>query len=266
MTASSKGGPGAGASKKSAANKGGPGAGASKKSAARAKSAAMREEQLRKQRRTERLVRGGVAAAVVLAIVIVFIVVQANRSQVDEGATRPAGISEAGGGFAYGADSGSAPTLDIWGDFQCPFCKQFEEQSGETINQLADEGKVRVVFHPVSFIGAESKAAANAFGCAIDEGRGEEFIPAVYAEQRAENSGVFTEDKLIAIGGSVGASGDAFESCVQDNSYAVWVDDVAARANDTGITQTPTVQLEGETLTDLSPEGIEKAINDATAQ
>jgi len=264
MTASNKGGPGAGPSKKSAASKGSPGA--SKKSAARAKAAAMREEQLRKQRRTERLVRGGVAAAVVLAIVIVFIVVQANRSQVDEGAARPAGISEAGGGFAYGAESGSAPTLDIWGDFQCPFCKQFEEQSGETINQLADEGMVRVVFHPVSFIGAESKTAANAFGCAIDEDKGEEFIPAAYAEQRAENSGVFTEDKLIAIGDSVGASGDAFDSCVQDNSYAEWVDDVAARANDTGITQTPTVKLDGETLSDLSPAGIEKAIDDAAAQ
>jgi protein-disulfide isomerase len=254
MTASSKGTSSKGAPKKSQ----------SPKDAARAKAAAMREEQMRKQRKTERMIRAGVAAAIVLALVIVGIVVQTQRSSVDEGTDRPEAISEAGGGFVYG-NPDSAVTVDVWADFQCPYCKQFEEQTGATVNQLAADGKAKIVFHPLSFIGEESKTAANALGCAIDEGKGQEFIPAVFAAQGAENSGVFTDARLIEIGESVGASGDDFSSCVTDEKYASWVSDVSAKGNDEGVRATPTVKVNGEQLTDLSPAGLEKAVNDAAA-
>ena len=254
MTASSKGTPSKGAAKQSQ----------SPKNAARAKAAAMREEQLRKQRKTERMIRAGVAAAIVLAIVIVGIVVQTQRSKVDEGTDRPEAISQAGGGFVYG-NADSPVTVDIWADFQCPYCKQFEEQTGATVSQLADAGEAKIVFHPLSFIGEESKTAANALGCAVDEGKGQEFIPAVFAAQGAENSGVFTDEKLLEIGNSVGATGDDFTSCVKDGKYASWVADVSAKGNDEGVRSTPTVKVNGQQLTDLSPAGLEKADNYAAA-
>jgi protein-disulfide isomerase len=247
-----------------ASSKGAPKQGTSRKDAARAKAAAMREEQLRKQRKTERLIRAGVAAAIVLAIVIVGIVVQTQRSSVDEGTARPEGITDAGGGFVYG-NADSAVTMDVWADFQCPYCKAFEEQSGATVNQIAADGEAKIVFHPLSFIGPESKAAANAFGCAIDEGKGQEFIPAVFAAQGAENSGVFTDEKLIQIGESVGASGSDFESCVKDEKYGNWVSDVAAKGNEEGVRSTPTIKVNGEQISDLSPAGLEKAVTDAAA-
>jgi protein-disulfide isomerase len=247
-----------------ASSKGAPKQNMSRKEAARAKAAAMREEQLRKQRKTERLIRAGVAAAIVLAIVIVGIVVQTQRSSVEESTARPEGITEAGGGFVYG--NADAPvTMDIWADFQCPYCKAFEEQSGATVNQLAADGKAKIVFHPLSFIGPESKAATNAFGCAIDEGRGQEFIPAVFVAQGAENSGVFTDERLIEIGNSVGATGDDFASCVKDEKYGNWVSDVAAKGNEAGVRSTPTIQVDGEKISDLSPAGLEKAVADASS-
>jgi protein-disulfide isomerase len=155
--------------------------------------------------------------------------------------------------------------MDVWADFQCPYCKAFEEQSGATVNQIAADGEAKIVFHPLSFIGPESKTAANAFGCAIDEGKGQEFIPAVFAAQGAENSGVFTDEKLIQIGESVGASGSDFESCVKDEKYGNWVSDVAAKGNEEGVRSTPTVKVNSEQISDLSPAGLEKAVTDAAA-
>ncbi len=51
-------------------------------------------------------------------------------------------------------------TIAYWFDFQCPFCRRFEENSLPTIvNDYVKTGKVRVVFKDFQFLGPDSQDA-----------------------------------------------------------------------------------------------------------
>ncbi len=219
------------------------------KKAARQRAAEMREEQARRDRQRERWFRIGIAVAIVVALVIVGIVVQMNRAETDPEAALPQGVSEPTGGVPVG--SASAPvTVDVWLDLQCPFCAQFEATNAATLEQLAADGDAQVIYHPLSFIGEESERAANAYGCAVDEGVGQEFLTAVFAAHPGENTGFYTNEQLIEIGSDVGATGDEFEQCVNDDTYGAWVSNVAGSMSDAGVTGTPTVFIDGERVGD----------------
>lgn len=56
------------------------------------------------------------------------------------------------------------------------------------IEDLVRNNEAKVVYHMTSFLGQESKRAANAAYCAVDEGRFIEFHRAIYDVQGTENS------------------------------------------------------------------------------
>lgn len=52
-------------------------------------------------------------------------------------------------------------TIAFWGDFQCPFCKQFETATlPQIIKEYVDTGKAKVVFMDFAFLGNDSTTAA----------------------------------------------------------------------------------------------------------
>ena len=97
----------------------------SDRSEARATARELREAEARRERRREQLIRISVLAAVAVAILVVGVVVFANRSQEDSSAPLPAGVTEPAGGIVIGEESAPV-TIDLWIDFQCPFCRDFE--------------------------------------------------------------------------------------------------------------------------------------------
>ena len=51
------------------------------------------------------------------------------------------------------SSSGDGPVeVDLWEDFQCPSCKAFEAQFGETLRDKVDSGDVTMTIHPLSFL------------------------------------------------------------------------------------------------------------------
>jgi protein-disulfide isomerase len=53
-------------------------------------------------------------------------------------------------------------TLAYWADYQCPFCKKFEEEVlPSIISKYVDTGKVKVVFKDFAFLGNDSIDAAS---------------------------------------------------------------------------------------------------------
>ena len=58
----------------------------------------------------------------------------------------------------------TGPTVDLYEDFQCPICKQFEEKSGDLVKRLAGEGKIKVNFHLLGFVNPEGSVRAAAAG------------------------------------------------------------------------------------------------------
>jgi protein-disulfide isomerase len=141
------------------------------------------------------------------------------------------------------------PVVDIYEDFQCPICQQFEGLNGKYISSLVTEKKAAVNFHVLSFIGQESVRAANAAACANDEGKFVNFHLALYANQPAtENSGTLTSDRLIEIGKSAGLDSDSFKSCVKDMKYEGWVAKSTEAGSKAGVNSTPTVFVGGKEI------------------
>jgi protein-disulfide isomerase len=58
--------------------------------------------------------------------------------------------------------SPTAPvTMAVWFDYQCPFCKQFEQTvTPELIKNYVEAGKLRIVFKDFQFLGEDSMTAA----------------------------------------------------------------------------------------------------------
>lgn len=248
------------------------------KAAIRARAKEMREQQARQQRRREQLLRFGIGAAVLAAVVVVGIAIQAGRSGddgdsggsgdsgglvvVESSVDVPAARDDGGTGITLG-DESAPVTVDIWVDFSCPHCKDFEAANGETIDELAASGDAAFVYHPASFITPESATAANAFACSVDAGGASSFLRTAYANQ--EN---YSDDDLVAMGEAVGITDAAFASCVRDNTYGDWVSSVQDGMGEAGIEATPTVFVNGELREDLTaatPDDLRAAVEEAAA-
>ena len=164
--------------------------------------------------------------------------------------TIPAVASEANGyAISFNTELTGVPVLDIYEDFQCPVCMEFETVNMKYIESLITEKKATIHYHLLSFLGDESVRAANASACAADQGKFIQFHNGLYANQpRSENSGEWSNDRLIEIGANVGVSGDKFESCVNNLEYEGWVAKSAEAAAKSNVNSTPTVFVNGKEI------------------
>jgi protein-disulfide isomerase len=159
----------------------------------------------------------------------------------------PANVNAAGDGVVVG----DGPiVIDAYEDFQCPFCRMFEEQSGATLRQLAIEHVASVVYHPLAFLDAASTTqyssrAASASGCAADAGRFAEFHDILYINQPPEGTAGLSDKQLIELGTSLGIDDPDFPRCVAAHAYLPWTAYVTASAIARGVQGTPTVLVNG---------------------
>ena len=151
-------------------------------------------------------------------------------------------------------NQGAPLKLSIWEDFQCPVCKQFEASLGSYVEDLVKNGEAEVAFHTASFLGPESRRAANAGFCAADEGRFLDFHKAMYVIQSPiENSGFWNPENLIRIGEKVGITSESFATCVREDAKRDLVDTVADSMTKYGVEGTPTVFINGKEWQRTSP-------------
>jgi protein-disulfide isomerase len=185
--------------------------------------------------------------AVVVGIMVVPTVLSKTKSVSQE---IPSTVSaENGYAIAFNTDLTGVPVIDIYEDFQCPICQQFEGLNGKYINSLITDKKATVKFHSLSFIGPESVRAANAGACANDENKFVDFHLGLYANQpSSENSGAWSNDRLIEIAKAVGISGNTFTECVKSAKYQGWVGKVAEAGSKAGVNSTPTVFVNGKEI------------------
>ena len=184
----------------------------------------------------------------ILAIMVIPKVISSQKSNVT--AAIPSSGSKADGyGVVFNGGLSGVPTVDVWEDFQCPVCQQFESLNGNYIESLITEKKAKVIFHPLSFIGQESVIAANAAACSDDEGKYVAFHKALYNNQSAtENSGKWTADYMVMLGESLGITSSKFASCVKNGDYAGWVTNVAQDGATKNINSTPTIFVNGKEI------------------
>jgi protein-disulfide isomerase len=222
----------------------------------------VREQLARERRRRRTVLSTAVAVAVLVIAGMVGWSVVAGRDRAD-GPTPPGAVA-GGTGFARG----SGPvTVDVYSDFLCPNCRNFEQQAGATLDGLVAANRITLVYHPIAILDrlsttAYSTRSAAAAGAAAEGGKFWEFAKALYQQQPAEGGPGLADDKLVEMGRSVGL-GDDFADKVRGGTYRAWVTRATESAAREGYNSTPTVVVAGKRLDLPSPAGITAAVEAA---
>ncbi|GAA3564639.1 hypothetical protein GCM10022419_051620 [Nonomuraea rosea] len=201
-----------------------------------------------------------VAVAIACAAIVVLGVLAFSEPGASSEGVRLA--RQVDGSMVLGARGSDAPVLDVYEDFDCPVCKDMHTKVDSTIQRLAKDGKVKIVFHPVTIFQDEpmrsnSIRAAAAARC-VPEENWLAFRDQLYDLQPAphgEASG-FTVAELVQAARKAGASVD---ECVTSQSYAEQHLTETAKVRLEG---TPTVLLDGQLLGNevFDPQALERAI------
>ncbi len=196
------------------------------------------------------------SVAVVAVLVIAGLVGYTTLSEQDKATTgalvTPASAVDDGTAFAVGT---GPVTVDVYEDFMCPICNNFEKQSGATLKQLITDKKITMRYHPVSILDDASNGtqystrAAGAAAAAADEGKFTEFHDVLYANQPEENSDGLGNDKIIELAKSVGLTSDKFATAVNAGTYKPWATKVTETFSSRGFDGTPTIVINGTKLT-----------------
>lgn len=173
----------------------------------------------------------GIAAAAVLAIALVLGIVLTGSSDDDAAADGDDEVSseanipeERDGVVAVQGNEDADVTIDVYADYLCPACQQFEEAFGEQIEEYVEAGQLQVRNYLVPMLAERSNPqgysldAANAAVCAADE---EEFTPyhqTLFAEQPGPND-VYGTGELVELGQDLGITGEQFTTCVTEGTY-----------------------------------------------
>ena len=253
---------------------------AERRAAARAKAQALREEQERRERRlkiTRRaLLGGGVVAAVGATAALV---IASRRDNVAGDPRIPKGVGD-DGSLTYGAamTPGSvnegAPVLDVYFDYACHFCANFDTLHADEISRLVKDGKITLALHPCKILGQDwTDIVMNAMGVVLD--RQPEVALAFHNAALALFSEIFasrdagrqTVDELADTAKKAGVSQDvvkAFEKAVKDNSYGKWTEAGTNAFRDKKLSATPTVFL-ADTQLNLQAIATATALTEAVA-
>jgi protein-disulfide isomerase len=220
------------------------------------KARAVRDAERRAARRKQRLVVGGVVVAVLVLAAVIGIVVNSSRSGNKGPVTIPGTAVTTGSPVAQSGiliGQASAPvTLDLYEDFNCPICGQFEKAFGSSITDMIHQNKIAVRYHMLSFIddhngGTYSHRSSGAFAAADTYGTPEQALAlhsALYANQPDESSSTgLPNTKIISLASDAGITSQQFVDAVTKNSFASWVQRVADDGSKAGVTGTPTIYV-----------------------
>jgi protein-disulfide isomerase len=169
------------------------------------------------------------------------------------------GPGTSGKGVTVGK-AGAKVNIDLYLDFRCPHCAEFEEATGATVDKLVQDGTATLTYWPLGFVNPDaSPRLANAFAAAAANGKALSFADEMYGDF----SKSWTTDQLMELGKQLGIGDAKFQQAVQDNTYAGWLDSVSKASDDRGVTGTPTVYVNDKQLDadQLTAEGLQKAVD-----
>jgi protein-disulfide isomerase len=242
---------------------------------AREKAAQMRAEAARKEaRRRSFLIAAVVAVVLVVAVGVTVIVRQAQHDKAVAAALTPSGTPR-NIGSNFGIATGPATTsagkprvvIDMYEDFQCPICQQFEATDGAALKSWQQAGIVQLVYHPVAFLDRESttnySTRALMAAASVQDSSPKDFQAfhdLLYTNQPEEGTAGLTDTQLADLAAQAGAPRDAVVSALSSQQYKGWTvqrtDEFTKR-----FTGTPTVLVDGK---EVKSDGSATIISPAT--
>ncbi|MEV6911364.1 thioredoxin domain-containing protein [Amycolatopsis sp. NPDC051071] len=221
---------------------------------------------------TKKIVAITVAVVVLAALVIGGVVWTTSSKDSTEGkviqaqsTTSAAGVVEKRDGAVVTVGKPEAPkSIDIYADFLCPICKQFEESYKEQIHEQVDNGTLLVRYHMLPMLNQRSDPpgysldSANASLAAADAGKFLAFHDALFKDQPQEGGRGFDKAQLIKLGQDVGITDPAFVIAINTGIHEQQIKDAYAKiSTDPSLQQdfgsgpgfgTPTVTSNGQVV------------------
>ena len=143
----------------------------------------------------------------------------------------------------------SAPiTLVEFGDFQCPFCREWEQQTYQPL-LAAYPGKIRFVFRdfPLTSIHPNAMPAAEAAQCANEQGQFWSFHDKLFGSE------TLSDDVYKQYAQQLGLDMTKFNDCLSTHKYAQQIQADSDFATNLGINSTPTFFINGLAVIGAQP-------------
>ncbi|RCV49330.1 DsbA family protein [Marinitenerispora sediminis] len=235
----------------------------------------LKQERLKQQQRAKRnrllAIIGAAVAVVALVVGGGYLYMSSQGRSADEwnGALAPQVLQD-DGSVVMAEEGASAPVVEVYADFQCPACRQFETVNADTLKQLAAEGQAIVHYRPVSIFAQQSDpistnslrggAAARA---AADYGRFVQYNDVLFENQPREGQQGFSVEDLKSWGEEVGITDPGFAERVDAENRVVerFVSDYYPELSQKGQAEIPQDELATMTLPDLMAWGDEHGVD-----
>lgn len=189
--------------------------------------------------------------AVVVVGALIALVVWMNQSLGGSGTTPTvAAVNTETGAISVGS---GADEVELWYDYNCPHCQDFEAANSQTLTTLVDDDTITYMLYPVSIMDRASTTqfstrAANATYCVAeaDNTKTMQFVDGVFSNITTADG--LSNDELISLANGLGVTG--IEDCVNNGTYNTFVKNVTTKSlpvnEATGRSGTPTLVINGE--------------------
>lgn len=244
---------------------------AQRRDAARAEALALQKKQQAREKRSRLIVLSALGLGLIILIgAVVMIFMESQKTAMEKVENIPAGVVEdtgipVGAEGVAGTENEGAPTLDVYIDFMCPICGQFEQLNGASITEMREAGDVTLVVHPVSILNRASQGteystrAASAAAWVADRAPEQfsAFHDAMFASQPEEQTPGLSDEQIAQVATQAGVPADVASGIADGDAlstYEEWVEastevagsDPAVINPQTRGMGTPTVLIDGE--------------------
>lgn len=141
-------------------------------------------------------------------------------------------------------------TIEIFADFQCPACINFQNTVGWILESYAASGKVVLQYrqYPLTSIHKNASRDALAALCGAEQGKYMEIKKALYALEEQKSGATVSDDERVEIAVSAGLDGASMKACLESDRYLGQIESDIARGDSLGVQGTPTIFLDGKKL------------------
>lgn len=138
-------------------------------------------------------------------------------------------------------------TMDLWVDYSCPHCQEFEADSNDLLAAKIATGALKVRYHNIQVVTAYGTQAGSAAACVANSAPNQwwAFNAALYANHSSETDG-YKGPELADFATQQGITDADTLSCIRDQRYTTWITDNGTAAGEAGVTSTPTLFFNGQ--------------------
>jgi protein-disulfide isomerase len=217
---------------------------------ARAKAKAMREQHKKGEKRKRAALQFGVGGALVAVVGLVAFalisgankeVVEPKNMAFNDGIKIGTNLEAFTPDYtpAPGEGGANVPNIQVYIDYQCPYCKDFELPNQSQFESWVSKGVATLEMHPISFLDGRgspneySSRAANAAVCVAEYSPNSffKFNSLLFENQPEEGVAGPENDELVQRAKDAGvANADEIESCIKEKRFGTWVKDSTTKA------------------------------------